>query len=87
MAIACPKCQHEHCFAKDSRTSGSTQRRRRVCNLCSYKFTTYEIASESYNAARGEPPEGHSSWTMYLIDCLGPLIVFAQRLDDARKAK
>lgn len=42
--MRCPKCQADDTSVIDSRESenGSAIRRRRECNKCSYRFTTYE---------------------------------------------
>lgn len=42
----CPACQHDKTEAVDSRPSGDTVRRRRCCQKCDHRFTTYEISSE-----------------------------------------
>ena len=40
--MKCPKCKSENLAVKDSRTAGSTIKRRRECVECGYRFTTYE---------------------------------------------
>ncbi|MGD9129613.1 MAG: transcriptional regulator NrdR [Candidatus Woesebacteria bacterium] len=42
--MQCPYCQNSDTFVIDSREAdnGSTIRRRRVCNKCQRRFTTYE---------------------------------------------
>jgi len=44
--VRCPRCNEEGTRVIDSRDleSGGTIRRRRACELCSYRFTTYERA-------------------------------------------
>ena len=43
-AMRCPRCENDATRVIDSRDleSGSTIRRRRECESCSYRFTTYE---------------------------------------------
>ncbi len=43
--MKCPKCESKDLSIIDSRTSDeqNTIRRRRFCNECSYKFSTYEV--------------------------------------------
>jgi len=41
--ISCPECGCEYNRVVDSRTSKSAVRRRRECENCSARFTTYEM--------------------------------------------
>jgi transcriptional repressor NrdR len=40
--MICPSCKADNDRVVDSRPHGTSVRRRRVCNACAYKFTTYE---------------------------------------------
>ena len=40
--MQCPKCKKEDTKVIDSRSNGTT-RRRRMCTECKYRFTTYEV--------------------------------------------
>jgi hypothetical protein len=44
----CHICHSTNVVVLESRFNGSTQRRRRQCSDCTYKFTTYEITDEEY---------------------------------------
>lgn len=46
--MKCPKCNHNHSRVIDSRQSedGHTIRRRRECENCGYRFTTFEKVEE-----------------------------------------
>lgn len=39
----CPYCKSIDTIVKDSRPSGDTIRRRRLCNKCGRRFSTYEV--------------------------------------------
>jgi len=47
--MRCPKCKHLDDKVIDSRParSGTTIRRRRVCQNCQFRFTTYERIARS----------------------------------------
>lgn len=40
--MKCPKCQSENFKVLDTRASDDAVRRRRECETCDYRFTTYE---------------------------------------------
>ncbi len=40
--MRCPRCSGEDSSVLDSRSDGSTIRRRRECDKCHFRFTTYE---------------------------------------------
>lgn len=40
--MRCPKCGEERSSVSDSRSDGEAIRRRRECNGCSFRYTTYE---------------------------------------------
>lgn len=42
MSLHCPKCDSERSSVVDSRSDGSSIRRRRECGECDLRFTTYE---------------------------------------------
>lgn len=42
LSPGCPSCGHRACDVVDTRVSGSSVRRRRKCDECAHRFTTYE---------------------------------------------
>ena len=44
--LLCPQCGSAHLTVKDSRAARGTVRRRRACNRCGLRFTTYEIGAD-----------------------------------------
>lgn len=44
--MQCPKCNAVETSVVDSRSTGQTNRRRRQCAACGYRFTTREITDE-----------------------------------------
>lgn len=44
--MQCPKCNAFETSVVDSRSTGQTNRRRRQCVACGYRFTTREIIDE-----------------------------------------
>jgi len=40
--VICPVCQHDDCRVVDTRASGDGIRRRRACQACGHRFTTFE---------------------------------------------
>jgi transcriptional repressor NrdR len=40
--MRCPECQHPDSRVVDSRAAGDSIRRRRECEACGHRFTTYE---------------------------------------------
>ncbi len=49
--MVCPKCGEAYNISVlESRTDGQTRRRRRRCNQCGERYSTYEISSEQYYA-------------------------------------
>lgn len=44
--LCCDKCGAEQILIKDTRMIDGIKRRRRVCNVCGSKTTTYEISKE-----------------------------------------
>jgi transcriptional repressor NrdR len=40
--MRCPECQHLESRVVDSRATGDAIRRRRACEACGWRFTTYE---------------------------------------------
>ncbi len=45
MALKCPKCGHEESYVVDVRKCDGGLRRRRECDQCGTRFTTYEMFS------------------------------------------
>lgn len=50
-SVQCPKCNGESKVI-DSRDEESARRRRRQCNGCGNRYTTYEIHADEYNRIR-----------------------------------
>ena len=42
LGLHCPACDHNSSSVTDSRLAPNSIRRRRVCEVCSFKWTTYE---------------------------------------------
>lgn len=57
--IHCPKCGFEDSLVIDSRKANHETyqdgyiRRRRECNSCGYRFSTYEMSQKDYDVTRG----------------------------------
>jgi hypothetical protein len=51
--MECPNCYSSNLSTLETRATGSTQRRRRLCKDCSYRFTTYEMLQHEYDKCRG----------------------------------
>lgn len=49
---SCPRCGERSYFVVESRKTNGIQRRRRSCNSCGHKATTYEISSSDYELLR-----------------------------------
>lgn len=49
--VQCPQCNGESCVI-DSRDGEDARRRRRKCNKCSHRYTTYEIHAKNYERMR-----------------------------------
>lgn len=47
--MLCPKCKSNKLTCIDSRPSGDTTRRRRMCLDCKVRFSTMEIPEYEYN--------------------------------------
>lgn len=45
MAMQCPKCGHEESYVVDVRKCNGGLRRRRECDQCGTRYTTYELFS------------------------------------------
>lgn len=50
-SVQCPKCNGESKVV-DSRDEELARRRRRQCNICKHRYTTYEIHADEYNRIR-----------------------------------
>lgn len=50
-SVQCPKCNGESKVI-DSRDEESARRRRRQCDKCKHRYTTYEIHADEYNRIR-----------------------------------
>lgn len=47
MPMQCPKCGAEDSYVIESRSTKTEIRRRRECNYCYHRFTTYESCRRS----------------------------------------
>jgi transcriptional regulator NrdR family protein len=45
----CPICEHTVSSVMDSRNTGGARRRRRRCNKCGHRYTTYEVDKATYD--------------------------------------
>lgn len=54
-SVQCPKCNGES-HVIDSRDEESARRRRRKCDSCGHRYSTYEIHAEEYNRIRKLEP-------------------------------
>ena len=45
--MKCPECGNEESYVIDSRSTQTEIRRRRECNYCRHRFTTYESCRRS----------------------------------------
>lgn len=45
---ACPKCRENAVTVLSSKKAASSQRRRKHCTFCDYRFTTHEISEEQF---------------------------------------
>ena len=52
--MICPKCKSDNLTCIDSRPSGDTTRRRRMCLDCKCRFSTMEIEVEEYKELQTE---------------------------------
>ena len=52
--MLCPKCKSDKLTCIDSRPSGDTTRRRRMCLDCKCRFSTMEIEVEEYKELQTE---------------------------------
>lgn len=46
--MICPMCDGELTVLESRPTADNWQRRRRVCHICKYRFTTYEMPTSDY---------------------------------------
>lgn len=52
--MRCEKCGLEQNFVHDSRMVGGIRYRRKICNSCGYRMTTYEISKEDLERLTGK---------------------------------
>ena len=48
----CPQCNQSGLRVIESRKSSDATRRRKKCECCGYRFTTYEVSADFYNKAQ-----------------------------------
>jgi hypothetical protein len=48
----CPQCKQPGLRVLESKKSPDGQRRRKACECCNYRFTTYEVSADFYNEAQ-----------------------------------
>ncbi len=46
--MKCPKCKCTSSYVIDSRNEGTYIRRRRVCNKCGTRYSTFELSQAEY---------------------------------------
>ena len=46
--MKCPKCKCTSSYVIDTRDAGSYIRRRRVCNKCGTRYSTFELSKLEY---------------------------------------
>ena len=44
--MICPSCKMGRARVRETRTVGSVAWRRRICAVCEYRFTTYELSGD-----------------------------------------
>ena len=52
--MKCPYCEQNDTRVVDTRSAGDSIRRRRECNLCGRRFTTYERVSPSLHIVKSD---------------------------------
>ena len=52
--MLCPRCKSNQITCIDSRPSGDTTRRRRMCLDCKVRFSTIEVAEYEYKDLKGK---------------------------------
>ena len=48
----CPQCKQPGLRVLESRKAAGGKRRRKKCECCDYRFTTYEVTADFYNEAQ-----------------------------------
>lgn len=48
----CPQCKQHGLRVLESKKASDGQRRRKKCECCGYRFTTYEVSADFYNKAQ-----------------------------------
>lgn len=48
----CPQCKQPGLRVLESKKASDGQRRRKKCECCDYRFTTYEVSADFYNEAQ-----------------------------------
>ena len=46
--MKCPKCKCKDSYVIDTRDTGAYIRRRRVCNKCGTRYSTFELSNAEY---------------------------------------
>ena len=47
----CPQCKQSGIYVKESRKTNHGTRRRKECECCRFRFTTYEVSADFYKEA------------------------------------
>lgn len=47
----CPQCKQPGIYVKESRKTNHGTRRRKECECCQFRFTTYEVSADFYKEA------------------------------------
>ena len=67
--MLCPRCKSNQITCIDSRPSGDTTRRRRMCLDCKVRFSTIEVAEYEYKDLKGK--EKQLSVILQAADVIG----------------
>lgn len=68
--VACPHCKSRLSAVVDSRDANGTRRRRRTCDECGGKFTTYEIEASKFALLKGVKVDELRVLSAGLLDAL-----------------
>jgi len=77
--IVCPKCGGQDAEVKDTRSTESGIRRRRMCGSCSHRFTTYEYIGKAHAPCDGAVQSALDGMRSSLASLSGLLAARAQK--------
>ena len=82
--IRCPKCSSVKSYVVDSRAAFDMIRRRRICNDCKARYTTYEIVLNIRKPSElAGKLKGHHLDILKSLDSMLDLITEVARLPEA----